>query len=250
MRKFVLNLSVLSLLLASQSSGTTFNLSAFSRGCLNSWATTLCGNSLTPNGNFYTGVESDSLENRSFFIFDLSGVSGNILSAELFIELTPANNAGYFSGDLNEVVAFHELEADTIDVIQNAPNKAPAFDTIPLSPLLGFATLSPFDYGAEFYLQSLGSNWIDALNDAGNGQFGIGGVLASLSNLVPDEGVFGFSGEDRFELRIVTDAPDTVSPIPLPANILLLGSALFAIGASAGWRRGKGGSNSYIKKPN
>lgn len=249
MRNLVLMLSVLTPLLSSQLSAATFNLSAFSRGCLNSSDISVCSESLTPGGNFYTGVSPLSAENRSFFIFDLSGITGNVLSAELFIELTPFNAApGYNSGDLNEAVAFHELGSDTVDVIQNAPDKTPAFEDIPLSPLLGFAIISPFDYGAEFYSQSLGSNWIDALNNAGNGQFAIGGVLASLSNLVPIEGVFGVSNGDRFELRVVTDSPDTVSPVPLPANFLLLGSALVAIGTAAG-RRLRNGSNHLIKKP-
>lgn len=250
MRNFALPLSVLTLLLTSQLYAATFTLSAFSRGCINSSEKGVCGQSLTPSGNFYTGVSPDSSESRSFFIFDLGGVSGNILSAELFIELTPTDpSPGYFSGALNEVVAFHELGSESIEIILNENNKMAAFDAIPVSPLLGFSTLSPFDYGAEFYTQSLGSNWVDALNAAGNGQFGVGGVLASLSNLVPAEGVFGGSFEDRFELRIVTDSPDTIAPIPLPANVLLLGSALVALGAAAGRGR-KNRSSQFIKGSN
>lgn len=207
----------------SASAAINYELNAFSRGCYNG-GTEACSGSGTPNGIFYTGEGSSVFESeirRSYFGFDLSGLSGNVISGEIFIEID--EEFGYAGDDLFESIAFYAISDDSLDQLINSsflPGSG-FYTDLGTGINLGGPTVTPADALNGSITHSMGPQWISALNANLGGNFGFGGRLFTTTLNGNREGLFGGSGvgSDAFTLRITTDA---VRSVPLPATFPLL----------------------------
>jgi hypothetical protein len=100
---------------------------------------------------------------------------------------------------------------------------------------MGLQTLSETDKGTTV-VQSLGPLWIDALEGAFGGDFGVGLSLTTYSGqTTANEGVFGASGSQPLSLTLEFADPGAV--VPLPAALPALGLGLGALGALGAARR-------------
>jgi hypothetical protein len=206
---------------------TIYELNAFSRGCYDG-DVEVCSGSGTPDGIFYTGEGSSVFEGdirRSFFAFDLSGLGGNVISGEIYIEID--QDAGYRGDDPSEGIAFYPISDDSLDQLVNGsflPGSG-FYSDLGTGINLGGTTVTPADALNGFVTYDMGAQWISALNAGLGGNFGFGGRLFTTTVNGNREGLFGNNGTDptAFTLTITTDE---VPPVPLPAAAPLLLGAL------------------------
>lgn len=175
------------------------------------------------NENYITGIFTS--ENRSFFVFDLAGVSGTITSATLNLFNPGAGPCclGYVSPDPTETFALMDVSTPVSTLVATGTNVA-IFDDLGTGTTFGQYIASAADNGTTISIV-LNAAGIDALNAAAGDQIAFGGVLTTLGG-VPSEYLFGFSTatfvEDdvrRLDLTIV----------PEPISLALLGLGLAAV---------------------
>lgn len=200
-------------LAATAGGAATFTLDATSRGCLESDGTEGCGNSFQANGNFFTGENfSQSEQLRSFFLFDLSGVSGTVTGVSLKIDV------GNILADPGpESVGFFQVSQASFNTLAGGSGSGAVYGDLGTGINLGGPTLDTGDSDSLINFAG-GASWISAVSGALGGDFGFGGSLLTY-NSAEREGVFGGSTGNTFQLVIDTaDAP----VVPLPAGMPLL----------------------------
>jgi hypothetical protein len=177
---------------------------------------------LSTNENYLTG--NLTLEHRSFFVFDLTGVSGTITSAtlNLFNPGVMPCCLGYVSPDPTETFALVDVSTPVSTLVATGTNVA-IFDDLGSGTTFGQYVASAADNGTTISL-ALNAAGIAALNAAAGSTIAFGGVLTTLSAL-PNQYVFGFSTatfvEDDVRRLDLTTAPE-------PTSLALLGLGLMA----------------------
>ncbi|MDT0594988.1 hypothetical protein [Glaciecola petra] len=222
----------------SANAAITYELNAFSRGCFNGQSE-VCSGSGTPNGIFYTGEGSSVFEGeirRSYFAFDLSGLVGNVISGEIFIEID--STFGYRGDDLFESVAFYSISDSSMDQLINGTffEGSGFYSDLGTGINLGGPTVTPADANSGSITHVMGPQWISALNADIGGNFGFGGRLFTTTLNGDQEGLFAGSGSEAFTLRITTDG---VRSVPLPTGLSFLMGAFLVINLLSISRRKK-----------
>jgi hypothetical protein len=170
------------------------------------------------NDNYFTGSFAFGNELRSFFVFDLSSVSGTITAAQLQLY-----NPVYSSDNQNETLNLFDVTT-SITSLTDGTGGVAAFNDLGTGTLLGTATVSAADNGQVVNI-NLNAAGLAVLNAAIGGQVAIGGAL-NLTTLQPfDRYVFGFSGSgdpaDGSTRIDLTTGQVTPNAVPAPAGLVL-----------------------------
>jgi len=198
-----------------------------SRGCVESDLNYHCGGDPAANGNFYTGMYGgDHTEGRSFFVFDLTGVSGPITTASIQLQMPPA---GYGSSDPSETFAIFDYLLSPTG-LQSAPITAGGFADLGTGTQFGSVNLTPASQGTVVVI-NLNAAGITAITNALGGKFAVGGAVTTLSGQTAnDEAVFG-STLNTATVQLVLNPP--LPGTPVPPSVMLVGIGLVAL---AGWQ--------------
>jgi hypothetical protein len=170
------------------------------------------------NDNYFTGSFAFGNELRSFFVFDLSSVSGTITAAQLQLY-----NPVYSSDNQNETLNLFDVTT-SITSLTDGTGGVAAFNDLGTGTLLGTATVSAADNGQVVNI-NLNAAGLAVLNAAIGGQVAIGGAL----NLTPPQPfnryVFAFSGSgdpaDGSTRIDLTTGQVTPNAVPAPAGLVL-----------------------------
>jgi hypothetical protein len=173
--------------------------------------------------NHITG-QFNGVENRSFFVFDVSGVSGTIQAAtlRLFNPEVSAFLHGYVSPDPTETLNIYDVSTPAADVVGNTAGVA-GFADLGSGALYGSRVVSASDNGTVVEI-ALGPAALADLNNA-SGPFVLGGALGTISGSA-DQYVFGFSVADFVEdhtRQLVLQVRAVPEP---PVALLLVGLTL------------------------
>lgn len=184
------------------------------------------GSHLLTNENYLTGIFNT--ERRSFFLFDLSSVSGTINSAtlRLFNPEVSAFLHGYVSPDPTETLNIYDVGTDATAVTLGTGGAA-AFADFGSGTLYGTRTVSAADNGTVVEI-TLNAAALADLN-AASGLFLFGGALGSLAG-PSDQHVFGFS-MTNFVPDHTRELVLDVSSVPEPSMALLLITGAAAYGS-------------------
>lgn len=211
-------------------------------------------------GNAGVGNTAATSGNRSFFLFDLSSLSGTVTSATLHLwdstpTPAPPNYLGYNSLDTTETLNIYDVSSALSNFAigfgtnANDAGGISTFGDLGTGTVLGTVTVTKAGSGVGSYVDvSFNSAGLSALQGALGGKIVFGGALGSLSgNTALDELMFsGWSNNGAANVCGTTLCPDGthvqlqlegVSAVPLPAAFWLLGSALASAGCFARRRR-------------
>jgi hypothetical protein len=161
-------------------------------------------------------------EIRSFFSFNLSGVSGTVTAATLHLETQPSSSS-YISNDPSETLTLFDVSTALASLVGGTAGVAGFND-------LGSGT----QYGNAVVLSSVGQFIDIQLSPGGlaylNGILGgtavFGGAITTLAKGASNEILFnGTSSSLTRQLLLTTDSAAT----PEPAAILLCGAGLLSL---------------------
>jgi hypothetical protein len=183
------------------------------------------GGAGTSDGNYLTGLYSGSgyTEYRSFFTFDLSGLTGNVTSATFSVDFGPP---AYGSG---QSPVFFNLVAYAGDIIalDNGTAGVAGFGLLGgPGVFLGGAYANTTDTGVVTY--TITPAGLAAIQASEGGLFAIGGSLTGF--IGPDDYLFGNSIFTSTNQLVVN-----TSPVPEPSTLLLFAPG--ALGVAAWMRR-------------
>jgi hypothetical protein len=176
------------------------------------------GSHSTSNENYLTGRYFGT-DYRSFFVFDLSGVTETITSATLKLwnpSSPPNTEAGFSSPDASETLALYDVSTSTAS-LTGGTGGVSAFTDLGSGTSFGSTTISAADNGS-FVTITLNASALSALNSAG-GLFSIGGALTTLS---------GSSNQNAFlwthEFPVASTLElETTTALPTPGTLALFG---------------------------
>lgn len=188
------------------------------------------------NPNYIVGEFTvDNEIERNFFVFDLSGVTQQIVGATLTI-YNPSG--GYSSNDPSETWTLYDVTTPIVDLTASgggATGGINVYNDLGSGTMFGSATVTSASNNTLVNV-NLNNNAVAALNAARGGSFAIGGALTSLDgNINTEEVVFKFSSSGT-EVRRLTLQFGTDAAIGAPAltewgmilmGVLLGGSAIY-----------------------
>jgi hypothetical protein len=125
---------------------------------------------------------------RNFFVFDLAGIPGQVLTASPVIE-NPEND-GYVSNDPSETWTAHDVTTPISALVAGGSGLTEIYDDLGEGTHYGSATVTPASVLVHVRLNDAA---ISALNAATGDQFAIGGAITTLDAEVNREWVFGNS---------------------------------------------------------
>ncbi len=207
------------LFLATSAQAATVKLSSIDNGWYNN-----AGNHSSINTNIFTGSLGAS-EYKSFFLFDLSSVTGPVTSATLTID---GGNGSNTVLDAPVTVTFNDVVTD-LDALRAGTGSTSAFDD-----LGGGATYATASLGAQSSSSvmptvsaalSAPSALID-INAASGGLFAIGAFITNPSGAI-------WSSSANRRVGVATLSLNVVSPVPVPATLPLLALGLVGFGVVA-----------------
>ena len=184
------------------------------------------------NPNYTTGFVNNLGELRSFFTFDLAGVTGPITSARLLLRNVAFLGSPYNSPDPTETFSLFDVLTPTA-ALTNGTGGVAAFNDLGTGVDYGTRVISPADNG-QLVMVELNGDGVAALNAAAGagGTFALGGALATIDGAVGNrltQSVFtGTTGASTVSLEF------EVAAVPEPTSLALLGLA--AVGAFGGAR--------------
>ncbi len=175
------------------------------------------------NRNYITGFASARLT-RSFFVFDLSSVTGTIISATLRVP-----NFQSLSPDPSETFALFDVTTDIATLTAGGSGLTAVYDDLGTGVSYGSGTMPGGISGAsqDFLLNPAG---LAALNAAG-GFIAIGGAITTLSGQVlVDEYAFGFTTNLIPQLLL-----ETSEAVPEPGALWLAAAGIVMICVRRFW---------------
>jgi len=200
----------------------TYTLTATDSG----WYTTVNGHN-PDNNNFIVGNCCGDGEHRNFFVFDLSGVSGNITSATLEIETRSISTP-----DPSETWALYDISTPIATLIAGGIS-ASIFTDLGSGTSYGNVTVAN-DYKGIVSV-SLNASAVVALNTAKGTSFALGGAITTLGGAY-DEYIFGNSESDH--IRRLTLQTNDFTAIPTMTEWGMIIFMMFAgLGAAYYLRR-------------
>jgi hypothetical protein len=187
-----------------------------------------------PNIENYITGQFLGVENRSFFVFDLSGVTGTVQAATLRLFNPEVSEFlhGYVSPDPTETLSIYDVSTPAADLVTNAAGVA-GFADLGSGALYGSQVVSAGDNGTVVEI-ALGSAAISDLNNASTA-FVLGGAVSSIAG-PGDQYVFGFSMAEfvaDHTRQLVLD----VRAVPEPHVVLLLACLTLGLASFALHRR-------------
>jgi hypothetical protein len=225
---------VLLLLAASPLEGATmiFNTSdsQFDPGVDNQgfWGSTFAGSDASSNyfvGESFQPTPAGAIR-RNFFTFDLSSLSGTVVSATL--EAARFNYAG-FPGDPSETLGLFDVTTDAATLNNNTGLNATIFADLGSGTSYGTFVVSSYTFSTtETLTFALNANAIADINAAAGGFFSIGGALLSFTPGETSEGVFGQSQDSSGSASIQRLIVETTA-VPEPGTLILLGVGLASL---------------------
>jgi hypothetical protein len=167
--------------------------------------------------NYLTGrlrqSATESVVDRSFFVFDLSGVSGQVTAATLNL-YNPDISAflkGYVSPDPTETLAIFDVTTPVATLTAGGTGLVGIFNDLGSGTQFGTIVVSAADNGQTVSIV-FNAAGIAAINAALGSTIAFGGALTTLGAGTADEYVFGFStasfaGGDvrRLDLTVVPE---------------------------------------------
>jgi len=203
-----------------------FNLDAVDSGWYH-----ITGNHTASINNYFTGICGSGCpqnpgDHRSFFVFDVTSISDEIISATLNLF-----NPSYNSTDASEDLSIYDVTTSIADLTGTSTTDTAIFDDLGTGTLYGSRTVLAGDTGVTIVI-TLNTAALTDLNNA-SGLFAFGGALTSLSSSGP-EYIFGNSEDGFRRLTIETRDPVQQNPnppssseVPEPSSLLLAGMGLF-----------------------
>jgi hypothetical protein len=162
------------------------------------------------SGNYaagwYTGTVPDKVEARNYFIFDLSTVSGTIVSAFVRLSTAPSGSVRYGSNDPSETYTLFDVSTGLGPLADGSAGTA-AFDDIGSGVSYGGVTVSnPLGATVDVPLNAAGLAYLAA----NHGQVALGGAITTLAKGNTSEFLFNStSAALTRQLVITTSAPIT-----------------------------------------
>ncbi|WP_031500184.1 hypothetical protein [Bryobacter aggregatus] len=211
-------LLVLSLFLAASTvSAATITIDATASGFYQSTGSAMAGNYAT--GWYAVG----SSEMRGFFLFDLAGVTGSIVSAQLHVSSGNGSTTGYFSPDPSETLELYDVSTMAA-TLQLGKGGASVFDDLGTGLMLGSATLSHLI--PTFINIELNGAGLSYLN-SNLGPVAFGAAITTLTRGSENEAIFNSTNASltRQLILVVEDGPNPLIPdpaaVPEPATLWL-----------------------------
>jgi hypothetical protein len=168
----------------------TYNRSSLDRG----WYSQL-GEHQPGNTNYIVGFcatsdecGGDDLVRNNFFAFDLEGITGNVLSATLFLDVPSPN--GYISAASSLIYTLYDVNTD-IPSLFNGTGGVAAFNDLGSGILFGTHVATNDQEGSVIGIP-LNAAALSALSEAIGGDFAIGGTLSASA--VPEPASFLLAG--------------------------------------------------------
>jgi hypothetical protein len=203
---------------------SALTLDDISRGAYDQLGNFGAAGSGTASGNYLTGYEPggayyENFVYRSFFTFDLSTVSGRVISAQLDM----ATVLDPYSSGPGPVTFNLKAYSGNIQALDSDNAGTEGFDSLASGTLLATTDVSPSAVNVNGSLNiTLDPAALLAIQNAEGSMFSVGGSLAT--NFVPDL-LFGYSdGAPPTELVLTTSA------VPEPAPFTLLAAIASGIG--------------------
>ncbi len=188
-------------------------LNALNRGAYDSTGIFGTGGSGTPSGNYLAGLYT-GLEYRDFFNFDLTSVSGTILSAQLVIN---NNNTIQSSPDASETLGIFDYSGSIASLV-GGTGGVTAFNDLGTGTSFGSLSLPTTSFsGTGNATINFNAAGIAALNAALGGQFAVGGALTTISSTA-NQYVFGGTIDFPATQLVLTTVPE-------PSGVSLLALA-------------------------
>lgn len=216
----------LATLLAFTATASATILDATERGTYRDSGVFGSGGSGTSVGNYVTGGLSSGAEFRSFFNFDLTGVTGQITEAVLSISL---DRTRAFSPDPTETFGVFDVTSDIPSLLDGSGGIS-AFEDLGSGASYGVASVLTDSTSGTVSIALNALALLD-LNAAIGGDFALGGALTSLSG--GTELLFGFSnlGRQQPTRLTLTTTPVFQNQVAIaePASLTLMGFGLLAL---------------------
>lgn len=143
------------------------------------------------------------LGRRNFFVFDLTGVPGSILSAKLRLELP---SVGSFATDAtSETYELHQVTTAPGTLDLDATGQTAIYNDLGDGPVFGSVVVDAGDMGTILEID-LNEAGVQALRDAAGGLYAIGGLVTTIDG-VASQFVFGNTpGGQVVELVVETQS--------------------------------------------
>lgn len=177
--------------------------------------------------NYAAGSDMTGRVFRSFYLFDLSALSGNIVTGATLKILLPSD--GYTSPDSSEHYTLYDVLPGSLPILEGDVGSivnTSIFDDLGSGNI--YAGTEVLESAAGSFIElSLDAQALSDMNSAIGSKFAIGGAVTSLSQPASTQEVI-------FVNTQFTPLSDTfltleITPIPLPATAWLFGSGLLGL---------------------